>query len=56
MTDLLVKLFIKDSDNINDSKVRGNYGILSGCVGIAVNVILCLCKFFVGKIAGLSIP
>jgi len=52
LTDLLIKLFIKDRDNINDTKVRGNYGILSGFVGIAVNVILCLSKFFVGTITG----
>ena len=50
MTDFIVNLFIKDKDNINDSKVRGQYGILSGCVGIAVNVILCLAKFFVGTV------
>lgn len=50
MTDFIVKTFIKDKDNITDPKVRGQYGILSGCVGIAVNVILCLAKFFVGTI------
>lgn len=48
MTELLVKLFIKDKDNVTNSKVRGRYGILSGCVGIAVNVILFICKFVVG--------
>lgn len=52
MTDLIVKTFIKDHKNINDSKVRTRYGILSGCVGIAVNVILCLLKFFVGSLTG----
>ncbi len=52
MTDLIVKTFIKDHKNINDSKVRTRYGILSGCVGIAVNVILCLLKFFVGSRTG----
>lgn len=52
MTDLIVKTFIKDHKNINDSKVRTRYGILSGCVGIAVNVILCLLKFFVGSMTG----
>lgn len=52
MTDLIVKTFIKDHKNINDSKVRARYGILSGCVGIAVNVILCLLKFFVGSLTG----
>lgn len=50
MTDYIVKKFIKDRDNINDPKVRGQYGILSGIVGIAVNVILCLAKFFVGTL------
>ncbi len=50
MTDLIVKLFIKDRDNITNPKVRGQYGILSGCVGIAVNVILFLAKFLVGSV------
>ena len=50
MTELLVKLFIKDKDNVTNSKVRGRYGILSGCVGIAVNVILFICKFVVGMV------
>ncbi len=50
MTDLIVKTFIKDKDNIANPKVRGQYGILSGCVGIAVNVILCLAKFLVGTV------
>lgn len=50
MTELIIKLFIKDRNNINDPKVRGKYGILSGCVGIAVNVVLCLAKFFVGTV------
>lgn len=50
MTDLIVKLFINDKDNITDPKVRGRYGIVSGFVGIAVNVILCLAKFFVGTL------
>ena len=50
MTELLVKLFVKDSDNITNSKVRGRYGILSGCAGIVVNVILFLAKFLVGTV------
>lgn len=52
MTELIVKLFIKNKDNVNDPKVRGQYGIVSGLVGIAVNVILCLAKFFVGTLTG----
>ncbi len=50
MTELLVKIFVKDKDNISNPKVRGRYGILSGCVGIAVNVILFAAKFIVGVI------
>lgn len=50
MTELLVKLFIKDKDNVSDSKVRGQYGVLSGLVGIAVNILLCVAKFVVGMV------
>ena len=52
MTNIIVKTFIKDYKNVTDSKVRMKYGILSGCVGIALNVILCLMKFFVGSMTG----
>lgn len=52
MTDLIVKTFIKDYKNVADPKVRMQYGILSGCVGIALNVVLCLMKFFVGSVTG----
>ncbi len=52
MTDLLIKLFIKDSENTKDPAVRSAYGKLSGAVGIAVNLILCALKFFTGMITG----
>ncbi len=52
MTDLLLKLFIKDYKNVSNQKVRMKYGILSGCVGIVLNVVLCLMKFFVGSVTG----
>lgn len=52
MTNIIVKTFIKDYKNVTDSKVRTKYGILSGCVGIALNVVLCLMKFFVGSMTG----
>ncbi len=48
MSSLLVKLFIKNPDNVNDTKVRTAYGILSGVVGIVLNLILCAAKFIVG--------
>lgn len=50
MTKLLVKLFIKDKDNIKSAKVRRQYGFLSGMAGIFLNTLL-----FIGKlIAGLT--
>lgn len=50
MTELILKLFVKDRSNTGDPKVRMRYGIVSGLTGIAVNVILCLAKFFVGTL------
>ncbi len=52
MTSLLVKLFIKDKENITDPKVRNSYGTLSGVVGIIANIILCSIKFFAGFVTG----
>lgn len=48
MTELLVKLFIKDNDNIQDQRVRTSYGILAGIVGIVCNIILFIVKLTVG--------
>ncbi len=52
MSTLLVRLFIKDKDNVSDTKVRTAYGILSGVVGIVLNLILCAAKFLVGSLTG----
>lgn len=52
MTELLIKIFIKDYNNVKDSRVRGAYGKLSGGVGIVVNLFLCCIKFFIGIITG----
>lgn len=48
MTSLLIKLFIKNSGDVNSSDVRTRYGTLGSIVGIACNVILCLIKISVG--------
>ena len=48
MTKLLIKLFVKDAENVKNVKVRENYGILAGIVGIVCNVILALSKFLIG--------
>lgn len=52
MTELLVKLFVKNSDDILDVRVRESYGTLSGTVGIVCNILLCIIKFFAGMITG----
>ena len=51
MVTLLSKLWIK-SDNYKDSKVREKYGVLCGAVGIFLNVLLLLGKFFAGLLSG----
>ncbi|MGM9942176.1 MAG: cation diffusion facilitator family transporter [Bulleidia sp.] len=48
MTDLLVKLFVKDAENIEDEKVRFNYGMLSSCTGIVCNIFLFVLKLVSG--------
>ena len=40
MTELLVKLFVKNSKDTKDTKVRLAYGNLAGIVGILCNVLL----------------
>lgn len=50
MTKLLLKLFIKNSHNVSDVKVRESYGTLSGVVGILCNLLLCGIKITVGAL------
>ncbi|MDD4372026.1 MAG: cation diffusion facilitator family transporter [Anaerostipes sp.] len=52
MTDLLVRLFIKDKDNVTDPLVRQKYGTMGGCVGIACNIFLFLIKILGGWLTG----
>ena len=52
MTKLLIKLFIKDSENIKDKNVRRKYGNLGGFVGIFSNLLLFALKLFAGIISG----
>lgn len=52
MTKLLVKLFIKDSENYSDKKVRTAYGVLSSITGIVLNLILAGAKYAAGVISG----
>ena len=45
MTDLLVKLFIKNADQTSSPKVRERYGMLSSWVAIVCNLLLFAAKF-----------
>lgn len=50
MTDLLVRLFIKNKDMVENNGVRTAYGILSSVVGIICNILLFAVKLAVGMI------
>ena len=50
MTKLLIKLFIKDAGNTENPAVRVRYGVLSGSVGIACNLLLTIAKFLIGSL------
>ena len=52
VTKLLIKLFIKEKENVTDAKVRTAYGNLAGIVGIVCNVLLFAGKYLVGTIFG----
>lgn len=45
MTDLLIKLFVKNKDDVQNQHVRSSYATLSGITGIIANFLL-----FVGKL------
>jgi len=52
MIKLLAKLFIENSENYKDQKVRSAYGYLCGIVGIVINILLFGGKFIAGFISG----
>lgn len=51
MTDLLVKIFVKNAKDVKSIKVREHYGYLAGGVGIVCNIILFVSKLFIGRIS-----
>lgn len=51
MSNFLVKLFVKDYENVDNMKVRERYGTLSSVVGIFCNIILFTAKFVMGTVA-----
>jgi len=52
LTNLLIRLFIKDSENIKSPDVRRSYGTLGSVVGIIFNLILAIGKYTVGFLFG----
>lgn len=52
MVTLLSRLFIKNHEQVTDPTVRRQYGVLCGAVGIGLNLLLFLGKFFAGTISG----
>lgn len=52
MTNALIRIFIKDRDNVRDARVRERYGVLSGAVGIACNLFLFVLKVLIGLFTG----
>lgn len=48
----MTRLFIKDSENKEDPKVRESYGKLAGVVGIISNLILFVMKIVTGLLSG----
>lgn len=52
MTNFLIKLFIKDKDNVQDRNVREKYGMLSSITGVIVNILLSVFKLIIGAFAG----
>ncbi len=51
MISLLSKIFISDNKNYSDNTIRKKYGILCGCFGIFLNILLFIAKFIAGTIS-----
>lgn len=52
MSHLLIKLFVKNPENVKSNTVRQSYGTLGSLVGIFCNLLLCIIKITVGFISG----
>lgn len=56
MTNLLVKLFVKDYEQAEKVEVRTRYGVLASLVGVILNLLLFLVKLSIGlAIASISV-
>ena len=52
MIKLLIKLFVKNKDDVKNVKVRESYTVLSGILGIICNIILFITKSVIGYMSG----
>ena len=52
MISLLSRWFIRDREDVSSPSVRTAYGVLCGCMGIVLNLLLCALKFFAGTVSG----
>ena len=48
----MIKLFVKDADDVDSPRVRAAYGTLAGAVGIVLNILLAVGKIVVGTLFG----
>ena len=48
MIRILIKRFIDNYDDVNNPRVRADYGVLSGILGILCNLLLCGLKVGIG--------
>ena len=52
MISFLARKFIRDYDTVTDPAVRRAFGVLCGCVGIGLNLLLFAGKFLAGLLSG----
>ncbi len=52
MKNLLVRLFVKNAQDVQNPTVRRAYGTLAAVVGILVNIVLSAIKFLAGALSG----
>ena len=52
MTEVLIRLFVNNKDEVKDINVRQQYGIMASITGIVVNVLVCLGELIIGFLIG----
>ncbi len=52
MHTIVIKLFIRDSENTTDTRVRTAYGTLGSITGIVTNILLAVLKYIAGLLSG----